>query len=244
MHLWVKGLPRDKDAVYEVLCDAENWTATAGTFRTNADGKAYVVLTTALRKGEYDAIRIVRRGHSAGRAPGQARRPRRRGCPEPRLRRARTALRTHPTKQGEHDLRRITWILALGLAALALAAAGCGGDDSGSDGTGSSATEHSHRGPTEAPTEAAGGGGAETLTVTADPDGAISWDKTSLSAKAGKVTLKLVNESSTPHAIEVEGNGVEERDQDDHRRRDRGHRRPEGRRRTSTTARSMTTSRR
>ena len=64
VHLWVKGLPRDKDAVYEVLCDDENWTATAGTFRTNAEGKAYVVLTTALRKGEYDAIRIVRRGHS------------------------------------------------------------------------------------------------------------------------------------------------------------------------------------
>ncbi len=65
VHLWVKGLPRDKDAVYEVLCDAANWTATAGTFRTDADGRAYVVLTTALRQGEYDAIRIVRRGHSA-----------------------------------------------------------------------------------------------------------------------------------------------------------------------------------
>jgi anti-sigma-K factor RskA len=64
LHLWVKGLPRDKDAVYEVVCDAENWTATAGTFRTDAEGKAYVILTTALRRGEYDAIRIVRRGHS------------------------------------------------------------------------------------------------------------------------------------------------------------------------------------
>jgi anti-sigma-K factor RskA len=65
LHLWVKGLPRDDDAVYEVLCDAESWTASAGTFRTDADGRAYVILTTALRKGEYDAIRIVRRGHSA-----------------------------------------------------------------------------------------------------------------------------------------------------------------------------------
>jgi anti-sigma-K factor RskA len=64
LRLWVQGLPRDEDAVYEVLCDAESWTATAGTFRTDADGRAYVILTTALRKGEYDAIRIVRRGHS------------------------------------------------------------------------------------------------------------------------------------------------------------------------------------
>jgi Putative zinc-finger len=63
LHLWVKGLPGDDDAVYEVLCDAEHWTASAGTFRTDADGRAYVILTTALRRGEYDAIRIVRRGH-------------------------------------------------------------------------------------------------------------------------------------------------------------------------------------
>ena len=57
------GLPRDKDAVYEVLCDAESWTASAGTFRTGPDGRAYVIMTTALRRGEYDAIRIVRRAH-------------------------------------------------------------------------------------------------------------------------------------------------------------------------------------
>jgi plastocyanin len=112
------------------------------------------------------------------------------------------ALRTHPTIQGEHDVRRITWILALGLAALALAAAGCGGSDNGgsSNGTGSGATS------TPA---SSGSSSGETLTVTADPGGAISWDKSSLSAKPGKVTLKLVNQSSTPHAIEIEGNGVE-----------------------------------
>jgi hypothetical protein len=62
VHLSVSGLPRE-EAVYEVLCDAEEWTATAGTFRTDAEGHAYVVLTTALRRGEYNAIRIVRRGH-------------------------------------------------------------------------------------------------------------------------------------------------------------------------------------
>jgi putative zinc finger protein len=65
VQLWVKGLPRDKDAVYEVLCDAEAWTASAGTFRTDADGRAVVVVTTALRKNEYNAIRIVRRSHAA-----------------------------------------------------------------------------------------------------------------------------------------------------------------------------------
>jgi hypothetical protein len=65
VHLSVRGLQPDPDAVYEVLCDAEEWTATAGTFRTDAEGKAYVVVTTALRRDEYNAIRIVRRSHRA-----------------------------------------------------------------------------------------------------------------------------------------------------------------------------------
>lgn len=62
--LSIRGLPPDEDAVYEVLCDAEMWTATAGTFRTDAEGHAYVIVTTAMRRDEYDAIRIVRRVHT------------------------------------------------------------------------------------------------------------------------------------------------------------------------------------
>ena len=64
MRLWVRGLPRDPGIVYEVQCDAPGWTASAGTFRADADGRAYVVLNTAARRGEYDAIRIVRRERS------------------------------------------------------------------------------------------------------------------------------------------------------------------------------------
>jgi plastocyanin len=95
------------------------------------------------------------------------------------------------------------WILALGLAALALVAAGCGDDDEGGGG-GGAASEST---PESTP-ESSGG---ETLTVTADPGGGLSWEPTTLTAKAGSVTLKLVTESDTPHAIEVEGNGVEEK---------------------------------
>jgi plastocyanin len=99
-------------------------------------------------------------------------------------------------------MRRITWLIGLLLVAGVLTAAGCGDDDSsGSSGSsGGTGTESS----------GTGGGGGETLTVTADPGGAISWDKDKLNAKAGKVTLKIVNDSDVPHAIEVEGNGVEE----------------------------------
>ena len=101
-------------------------------------------------------------------------------------------------------MRRITWLIALVLAAGVLTAAGCGGDDDsgGSSSGGGTGTENDSG-------SSSSGGGGEALTVTADPGGAISWDKSELSAKAGKVTLKIVNESSIPHAIEVEGNGVE-----------------------------------
>jgi len=61
LHLWVRGMQGDPKAVYEVLCDAPGWTASAGTFRVNSSGRAYVVLNTAARRGEYDAIRVIRR---------------------------------------------------------------------------------------------------------------------------------------------------------------------------------------
>ncbi|MEA2281079.1 MAG: hypothetical protein QOK21_1686 [Solirubrobacteraceae bacterium] len=59
--LHVSGLPRNPAAVYEVQCDAPNWSASAGTFRVDRNGHAQVVLTTAARQGEYDHIRVLRR---------------------------------------------------------------------------------------------------------------------------------------------------------------------------------------
>jgi anti-sigma factor RsiW len=61
VHLWVEGLPKGSDAVYEVLCERPGWSASAGTFRADAGGRAYAVLTTAARLGEYERIRVVRR---------------------------------------------------------------------------------------------------------------------------------------------------------------------------------------
>jgi anti-sigma factor RsiW len=61
LHLWVKGLTPGAEAVYEVRCERPGWSASAGTFRADARGRAYVVLTTAARIGEYERIRVVRR---------------------------------------------------------------------------------------------------------------------------------------------------------------------------------------
>jgi anti-sigma factor RsiW len=63
VRLWVNNLPTGD--VYEVWCDAPGWSASAGTFRVDAKGYAYVVLTTAVKKGQYDKIRLVRREHTA-----------------------------------------------------------------------------------------------------------------------------------------------------------------------------------
>jgi hypothetical protein len=65
VRLQVWDLPNDPAAVYEVRCEAPGWSASAGTFHVNARGQAYVVLTTAARRGEYDYIRVVRRDRDA-----------------------------------------------------------------------------------------------------------------------------------------------------------------------------------
>ncbi|HYN91528.1 MAG TPA: plastocyanin/azurin family copper-binding protein [Thermoleophilaceae bacterium] len=87
------------------------------------------------------------------------------------------------------------------LCALAIVVAGCGGDDNSSD-SGSGGYGSGGGGDS-------GGGKAQTLKLSADPGGALKFDKSSLSAKAGKVTVVMDNPSDLPHAVEVEGNGVE-----------------------------------
>ena len=47
--------------------------------------------------------------------------------------------------------------------------------------------------------------------LAADPSGALAFDQTTLTAKAGKVDDRLHQPSSVPHAVEVEGNGVQRR---------------------------------
>jgi hypothetical protein len=68
VHLVVDNLPVDPDVVYEVRCVAGDWSASAGTFRTDRRGHAYAVLTTAARPGEYELIRIERKMHGRTKA--------------------------------------------------------------------------------------------------------------------------------------------------------------------------------
>ena len=84
------------------------------------------------------------------------------------------------------------------LVALVLALAACGGGEE------SSSTTPAAGGAT---TGGGGGGGGETLQIAADPSGAFAYDKTDLSATAGKITIDFTNESSVPHNVMIEGDG-------------------------------------
>jgi uncharacterized cupredoxin-like copper-binding protein len=81
----------------------------------------------------------------------------------------------------------IRWTAAA-LAAAALALAGCGGSSKKT--TSAAATSHS------------------TLNVAADPSGALKFTQTSLTAKAGKVTIHFTNRSKVPHGVVITGHGV------------------------------------
>jgi plastocyanin len=92
------------------------------------------------------------------------------------------------------------------LCALAIPVAGCGDDDDSADGGSGGANTGAS---TQAEDTGGGDGGGETLKIAADPGGQLRFDKSSLTAKAGKVTIVMDNPSDLPHAVEIEGDGVE-----------------------------------
>ncbi|HST55641.1 MAG TPA: plastocyanin/azurin family copper-binding protein [Solirubrobacteraceae bacterium] len=49
---------------------------------------------------------------------------------------------------------------------------------------------------------------AQLIKLAADPGGQLKYDTTSLTAKAGKVTIEFTNASPVPHDVSVSGNGV------------------------------------
>ena len=87
-------------------------------------------------------------------------------------------------------------LVALGVvASLVLAACG-GGDDNGSSTTAATSSTTS--------TTQAGGGGGQAISLSADPSGALAYQETSLTAKAGKATIDFDNPAALSHDVCVE----------------------------------------
>jgi uncharacterized cupredoxin-like copper-binding protein len=91
------------------------------------------------------------------------------------------------------------------VAVLALALAGCGGSSNKNAQTNTSGATST---PASGSSSSSSSGG---LALAAPADGSLKFDKSTLTAKAGKVTIDFDNPSSTQHAIAIEGNGVDQK---------------------------------
>ncbi|HEY3760090.1 MAG TPA: plastocyanin/azurin family copper-binding protein [Solirubrobacteraceae bacterium] len=112
--------------------------------------------------------------------------------------------------------RSISKLAALALLVSLLALAGCGSSSSGAgssaytppaESTPASAAQTSTTAPTtsapaQAPAGAASGSG-QTLALAANPAGQLKYDKTSLTAKAGKVSIDFTNMSPEEHNMTI-----------------------------------------
>lgn len=108
-------------------------------------------------------------------------------------------------------------LLSLTALSALLILAGCGssgksssGSASGGYGGGSTSTATTAKSTAAATRGSAAAGGGSTVKLSAAASG-LKFDTTSLSAKAGKVTVSMTNPSGSqiPHGIAVEGNGVD-----------------------------------
>ena len=96
------------------------------------------------------------------------------------------------------------------LCALALVGAGCGDDDDSDSGSSGNEKSAETTSGAHGVGGASDGGKAQTLKLNADSDGALKFDTSTLTAKPGKVTIVMDNPSDLPHAVELEGQGIEE----------------------------------
>lgn len=104
-------------------------------------------------------------------------------------------------------------LLVLALACSALALGACGDDDEESSDTGPAPTTEAVPPADTTTQEDSGGapaGGGSDLEADADPSGQLKFTTDSLEGKAGTITITMENPSDLPHAIAVEGNGVDE----------------------------------
>ena len=111
---------------------------------------------------------------------------------------------------------RLTRSVAPALALALVVLAGCGSSSSSSSSSSASAPATTTQQPaagastgtSSTPSSGTGGTSAtSSLSLAANPEGQLKFDKTSLSASAGKVTIAFTNGAPLPHNLTVEGTG-------------------------------------
>jgi uncharacterized cupredoxin-like copper-binding protein len=93
--------------------------------------------------------------------------------------------------------------IALSAVLVALGLAACGGSSSSSTSS-SSAPATSSSSSTSTSASASTGGGGGSLSDAANPSGQLKFTKSSLSAKAGKVTINFANSSPLGHNFTIQ----------------------------------------
>jgi plastocyanin len=112
--------------------------------------------------------------------------------------------RAHPRPERRTQTVQRFVVIAISVVTLAIGVAACGGSSSKSASSAASpATSTSSSSTSAAPA----GGGASTISDAADPSGALKFANSSLTAKAGKVTVKFTNASSLPHNFTIASSG-------------------------------------
>jgi plastocyanin len=101
--------------------------------------------------------------------------------------------------------QRATALLSIPLFALAIV--GCGGGD---DNSSSTASTPATTATTPATTTTETPSKATTLKLEADPGGDLSFNKKTLAAPAGKVTIDMKNPAPVQHNVAIKGDGADE----------------------------------
>jgi plastocyanin len=107
-----------------------------------------------------------------------------------------------------HICPRIARPIVAVLTVTALATTGCGGGDGGKATPTSSPKATPTNSPTATPTNSPKSSAGTVLSLQADMS-RLKFDRSTLSAKPGKVTIAMKNPSPLPHDVAIEGNGVD-----------------------------------
>lgn len=117
-------------------------------------------------------------------------------------------------------MQRARAAVLLPLAVLAVSVQGCGSSKSSSSRTSAARAAGSNSGSPSAqsaagsppgaatlPSNTGGAGSSTTLSIAADPTGQLKFDKSSLTAKEGTLTINFTNQARVGHNFTIEQNG-------------------------------------